>query len=65
MLQVDVLVTAVYYLEDSSAFLSQLDSRKNEIRLVEVESREAGLRANWHLHVASRDVNFGLVNEEL
>lgn len=65
VLQVDVLVTTVYYLEDPSALLSKLDSRKDEIRLVEVESREAGLRAYWHFHIASRDVYFGLVNEEL
>lgn len=65
MLEVDVFVAAVEDLEDGSALLAQFDCGENEVGLVEVESGEAGLCAHWHFHVASRDVYFSLVDEEL
>lgn len=65
VLQVDVLISTVDYLKDSSALLAELDSRKNEVGLIEVKSRKACLCANWNLHVASRNIYFSLVDKEL
>ena len=64
VLQVDVLVSSIVYLENSSADLSAANCWKDEIRLVEVESGIAGFSLNWYFHVAARDVDFGLIDEE-
>ena len=64
MFQVDVLISSIVDLEDGCTNLSAANCWKNEIRLVEVESRVAGFSLNRYFHVAARDVYFCLINEE-
>ena len=64
MFQVDVFVSAIDNLKYSLAFLSEANSGQDQIRLIEIEGGEAGFGIDWHFHVASRDVDFCLIDEK-